>query len=383
MRKAIVLIFLVILSGCQRQKKPQLPVGEVSPIDRVSIDHATGFSIEVHSPDLTVIRVNAPWPQAEKGFSYALVNRHAMGQVTLPRDAYDAIVPVPVQKMVVTSTTHIAALEALEALEVLTGFPNTDYISSQKARALIKQGHIVDLGSNESLNTEKTLELAPEVVMGFGIGGNTKAYETLQRAQIPVVYNGDWVEHSPLGKAEWIKFFAPFFKKEAMAKTLFSHVETAYGQAKGKAQMAKERPTVLTGGLFKDVWYVAGGNSWMARFLSDAGAQYLWADNQDTGGVALSLESVLAKAREADVWLNPSMHVSYQELADTNPHYTQFKAYKTQKIHTNSLAKGETGGLLFYEQAPLRPDWVLQDLIHILHPDLLPDHQPVFFKPLE
>jgi iron complex transport system substrate-binding protein len=197
-----------------------------------------------------------------------------------------------------------------------------------------------------------------------------------------VVYNGDWAEQTPLGKAEWIKFFAPFFQKEQMADSIFNKIEDSYNQAKALALKAKTKPTVLTGGLYKDVWYVAGGNSWMAQFLKDANADYLWGDTAETGSIGLGLESVLDTAQHADYWFNPSSQTSYDELAEVNAHHTQFDAFTTRKIYSNAIEKGATGGIIFYEMAPQRPDLVLKDFIAILHPELLPDHTLHFIKPL-
>ena len=239
------------------------------------------------------------------------------------------------------------------------------------------------MGTNENINTEITLELNPEVVVGFGINDTNKAYETVQKSGIPVVYNGDWTESTPLGKAEWIKFFAPFFAKEIQADSIFKAIETDYKSAKELALQVKERPTVLTGGLYKDVWYVAGGNSWMAQFLRDANAEYLWAESEESGSIGLSLEVVLTKGANADYWFNPSLHASYQELVQANTHYQQFDAFTQKKVFSNAIKKGDTGGLLFYELAPQRPDLVLKDLIAILHPGILPDYQPHFFMPLQ
>ena len=238
------------------------------------------------------------------------------------------------------------------------------------------------MGTNENINTEVVLELNPEVIMGFGINDTNKAYETLKRSGIPIIYNGDWTEQTPLGKAEWIKFFAPFFNKEVEADNIFKKIETSYQEAKLLTKKVIQKPTVLTGGLYKDVWYVAGGNSWMAQFLKDANANYLWADTDNRGSIGLSLEAVLEKGQQADFWFNPSLHASYEELEQANAHYEQFEAFATKKVYSNAVKKGATGGLLFYELAPQRPDLVLKDLISILHPELLPDYQPHFFMPL-
>ncbi len=234
--------------------------------------------------------------------------------VTLNRDEYDVIISVPVESVVVTSTTHIPALEALGVLDRLVGFPETRYISSPAARERIGEGHIKDLGSNESINTEMVLELQPELVVGFAVGERNKAYDLLQRSSIPVVYNGDWTEESPLGKAEWIKFFAPFFGLEQKADSLFRDIEVNYMEAMELAENSEDFPTVLSGALYKDIWYLPGGSSWAARFLEDANAAYLWNDNGDIGSLSLSVEHVLERGADADYWISPSQYTSYAEM---------------------------------------------------------------------
>ncbi len=369
---------MLFIFSCREKKKP-LPIQQSE--SKIQIEHATGFSIKPNS-DFTVIEVTSAWPGAETHFTYALVPREKLATITLPRDAYNAIIAIPVEKMVITSTTHIPSLELLGTLDAVVGFPDTDLISSSAARNRIDKGLIKELGTNENINTEIALELNPEVVIGFGINGTNKAYETLKRSGIPIIYNGEWTEQTPLGKAEWIKFFAPFFQKEAEADSIFKDIEKSYKQAKALAQNAKEKPTVLTGGLYKDVWYVAGGKSWMSQFLEDAQADYLWADTDEKGSIGLSLEAVLEKGEKADFWFNPSLHTSYEELLQANSHYEQFSAFSNRKVFSNAVKKGVTGGLLFYELAPQRPDLVLHDLISILHPSLLTDYQPHFFMEL-
>ncbi|MFT7064876.1 MAG: iron complex transport system substrate-binding protein [Sediminicola sp.] len=353
------------------------------PIEETAISHAQGFTINKGSQGITIIKITSPWPNAEAVFTYALVPRDKMAFITLNRDEYDAIIATPIEKIVVTSTTHIPALEALGVENSLIGFPNTEYISSEKTRTRIAQNQVQELGNNEAINAEMVIALQPDVVVGFSIDNRNKAYNTIQNSNIPVVYNGDWTEETPLGKAEWVKFFAPFYHLDKKADSIFSAIETNYASAKQLAMKAKIRPTVLSGALYKDVWYLPGGKSWASNFISDANADYLWKSSEETGSLSLSLESVLDTAKEADIWISPSQYTSYEQLEEGSRHYTQFKAFKDQKIYTFANSKGATGGLLYYELAPNRPDLVLKDLIHIFHPELLPDHQPFFFKPLE
>ncbi len=373
---SIVLFFV----SCKENRKEKT---DVSPsASAYKIEYAKGFSIDKLASGITVLNISSPWPNAKTGYRYALIPRENESSIMLNEEEFDAVVSVPVNDIVATSTTHIPTLEALGVIDKLVGFPDAQYISSKSARKRIDDGLIKELGNNESINTEMVIALNPDVVIGFSINNQNKAYETLERSKIPVVYNGDWTEESPLGKAEWIKFFAPFFQKEQMADSIFKKVAYAYNSAKSLAKKASKKPTVLSGALYKDVWYLPGGKSWAAKFLEDANTNYPWSDSEQTGSLNLSIESVLAKGKDTDFWISPSQFASYGEMRDANVHYLQFAAFKKKNIYTFANTKGETGGLLYYELAPNRPDLVLKDLIHIFHPALLPDHKLFFFKPL-
>jgi len=378
----LILVFCLLVScGCKMKERADKLVLKDS--DSLSIRHARGFSINILSNGIKTLHVRSPWPGAEDEFVYALVPKDlAESNIEWPIHI-DALIPVPVERIILTSTTHVPALEALGVEDKLVGFPESRYISSARTRERINDGLVAELGSNEMLNTEIAIELEPDLVVGFGIDGQNKAYQILENIGIPVVYNGDWTEQTPLGKAEWIKFFAPFFELESRADSIFSSIETSYLESKNLALNAKQKPTVLSGALYKDVWYVPAGQSWAAGFIEDANAEYLWKETEGTGSLSLSLEAVLNIAADADYWIAPSQFSAYEEMKKANAHYTRFKAFRQKKVHTFALTRGSTGGLLYYELAPARPDIVLRDLISIFHPGLLPDHQPFFFKPLE
>lgn len=373
-----VSIATLILS-CAKKKK-EIPISEV--INRSAIEYATGFSIESNSA-YTVVKISEPWPKANKEYTYAFIPKEKLSLIVYPKDAYDAVIGTPIKNFVITSTTHIPAVEALGGLDKVIGFPNTKYISSIPARKLIAEGKIKELGANESLNTEMVLELAPDVIVGFGINNQNSPYEVIQNANIPVVFNGDWNEKTPLGKAEWIKFFGVLLNKEKEADSIFTQIVSEYKCIKALSKKASHKPTVLSGALYKDVWYLPAGESWAAQFLSDANVDYLWKESKGTGSLSLSLESVLEKGKTADFWISPSQFTSYSKMEKANSHYHQFKAFKDKKIFTFSAIKGPTGGLLFYELASQRPDLVLKDMVHIFHPDVLPNHNPYFFTPLQ
>ena len=380
-RFTLVICFLYILTSvsCKQEKKTE-EKDTVKPENTVT--HALGFSIN-NTGDFPIVTVTSPWPNANQSFTYACIPKEVLESNPSPKGNYDAIIGTPVENLVVTSTTHIPALEALDGLEKLKGFPDTKYISSMLARQLISQEKIKELGKNETLNTEMILEMQPDAIVGFAMDNNNATYELLQKAGIPVLFNGDWTEQTPLGKAEWIKFFGVLLNKQKQAEKLFNEIEADYKKIKELAEQASKKPTVLSGALYKDIWYLPTGESWAAQFITDANAQYLWADTKGTGSLSLSLESVLEKGQAAEIWISPSQFKNYEEMSISNTHYNEFLAFKNKNIHTFSATTGPTGGVLFYELGPQRPDIILKDLVRIFHPELLPEYAPFFFKPLK
>ena len=185
-----------------------------------------------------------------------------------------------------------------------------------------------------------------------------------------------------MGKAEWIKFFGVLLNKEKEADSIFNQIASEYHKVKELTNRVTIKPSVLSGALYKDVWYMPAGESWAAQFLEDAGVNYHWKDSEGSGSLSLSLESVLEKGSQADFWISPSQFTSYTEMEESNSHYLEFTAFKNKKVFTFANTKGATGGLLYYELAPQRPDLVLKDLVHIFHPELVPSHSPYFFTPL-
>lgn len=365
--------------SCRENMKPapwvSAPAGS-------KVVYATGFSIGT-SDGFATMTVTDPWPDAQKSFTYIFVPKEKLRGNDYPMGKYDAVIGIPIENLVVTSTTHIPALEALGALDKLKGFPDTRYISSMPARQLISEGKIKELGANESLNTEMVLDMRPDALVGFAMDGQNTTYEFIQKAGIPVLYNGEWTERTPLGKAEWIKFFGVLLDKESEAQRIFKRIEDDYNEVKAIAQQATTQPTVLSGALYKDIWYLPAGESWAAQFISDAHGKYVWSDTKGTGSLSLSLETVLERAQNTDFWVSPSQFKAYSELAEANNHYSQLEAFKNKRIYTLANTIGPTGGLLFYELGPQRPDIILKDLVHIFHPELLPEHTPFFFQPLE
>ena len=374
--RVVLIACTLLLISCRPSTEEKIATATQG---QTSLKYATSFSI-IEGEKLTELIINRPWPGAEDQFRYALVSDSSEVDGL---ESYDAVLVVPVNNLVVTSTTHIPSLEMLKSESQLMGFPNLDYISSEKTRALIEAGEISELGMNDDLNTEVLIDLSPEVLITFAVSGGNKAAETVERAGIPVLYNADWTETHPLGKAEWIKFFGALLGKSQQANAVFDQIEADYIAASELAATADKKPTVLSGAMYKDVWYLPAGESWAARFIDDAHGEYLWKESEGNGSLSLNLESVLEKGQQAEVWIGPGQFSSRSQLAEAHNVYTQFAAFEDEQVYTFTARKGATGGVIYYELAPNRPDLVLKDQIHILHPQLLPDHQLYFFSPLD
>ena len=381
MKKLIYIILFIGIISCKENRNTNV-LTTISSSKKIDISYAKGFSV-IKTDNHSILKISNPWPMAKKEYNYLLLTKEQALANNYNKDDYNGIITIPIKTIVVTSTTHIPALELLGVEQALVGFPGTDYVSSKKTRQLIDQGKIRELGKNENINTEVLLELKPDLVVGFGVDGVSKTFETIQKSGIPVLYNGDWVETSVLAKAEWVKFFGTLFNKEKKADSIFNTIKKNYSDAKKLASQVNNRPTVLSGALHKDVWYLPSGTSPEAQFLRDANANYLWSETTANGSLALSFETVFKKAKDADLWISPSYFSSLKALESANTHYTQFKAFKNKNVYSFVNTTGKTGGVLYYELGTARPDLVLKDLIKICYPELLKEYTFTFFKPLK
>ena len=369
----LVTILSLLFLSCRQDKDVKRTIDQAR---NENVRYARGFDYTVKG-DTTVLEIGRAWPGAEQTFRYYLVRNSVKDTPS------DSVIQVPLRSVVVTSTTHIPSLDLLGVSDKLVGFPNMDYISSKTVRSLIDSGNVREVGNNETLNTEVLVDLDPGAVVGFALDGVPSAYTSLEKTGIPVFYNADWTETHPLGKAEWIKFFGLLFGKEKQADSIFTSIVKRYEEARSLARKSKNVPTVLSGAMYRDIWYCPAGDSWAAQFLSDANADYLWKESEGTGSLSLSIEAVLEKAQQAEYWIGPGQFSSLEDIEGANEIYDQFEAFKQGNVFSFSKRKGPTGGVIYYELAPNRPDLVLKDLIAILHPELLPEHEFQFFDRLE
>jgi len=373
-----IALFLLVLSlfGCKQNNTIS---NKTSIFSENSIHYAKGLEIYKYK-GFSIVKITNPWPEAHENFTYILQEKNGIIPDSLKQFS---TIPIPIKSIVVTSTTHIPALELLGVENTLIGFPNTDYVSSVKTRKLIDAGKVREVGTNESLNTEVLIDMKPDVIVSFGLNNSNPTLDNLQKSGLKVMLNGDWTEQSPLGKAEWIKFFGALYGLDSKANTIFSEIEKEYNTTLALAKKATTKPTVLSGSMFQEQWYVPQGESWASLFFRDAQSNYLWADTKGTGSLAVPFETILEKAQNAEFWVAPGNFSSLKEMSDSNPHYSQFTSFKNKKVYSYSVNKGAKGGIIYFEWSPTRPDWVLKDLIKIFHPELLPNHKLFFFEKLK
>lgn len=374
--KPFTLLFLLIFSLLSCNSKDQKVENS---LEKIPLDYAKGFEI-FRGNGYWEIEVSQPWTGATQSFRYLILEEKS----EKPEGEFDGIVQLPVNEIILTSTTQIPHLDLLNATEKLIGFPNTDLISSVKTRALIDENKVKDLGSGPSSNPEMIIDTAPDWIMISTLGDDIRYLDLLKTAGVPALINGEYVEQHPLGRAEWIKFTGILLGKYEEAKEVFEEVEQSYLDAEKLINKADSTsfPTVLSGVLYQDIWYAPGSDSWGAKILENAGGNYIFKDQKGTGSAQLNYEYVLDRALGADFWIGSADFPSIQKMGESEPRYQAFEAWKNGKVYSYTQKRGATGGLEYFELGYMRPDLILKDLIKILHPELLPDYELYFYQQL-
>ena len=375
--RTFILFITAVLFACNG-KQSSVEKQRARSSANVAIKYAEGFTVQTQG-DAKLVTVTYPFQGAKSGYEYLLV---PLDEEVPAHDENTKVIFVPVNDIVCTSTTHIPLLDYLNETNKLVGFPTTDYISSEKMRRRVDAGKVMELGIDKGLNLERLAVLNPDVVMGYTMTGDYGQFRKIESLGIPVVINAEYLEQHPLGRAEWIKFMALFFGKERMADSVFTVIEENYLQA--KALVEQDRlPTVLSGIVYGDAWFLPGGENYAAKLFRDAGCEYLWADTKSNGFLRLSFETVYHKGRDADLWVGTGTYKSLADLAAADRRYADFKAFRTEQVYNYDARQGAKGGNEFLELGYLRPDLILRDLIRIAHPRLLPDHELYFHRKLE
>lgn len=340
----------------------------------INLRHASLLQME-EADSFTLVRIADAWHPGQTLATYLLVPREQALPANLPAGT---VVRTPIQRAALTGSVHAALLIDLHADHCIAAMADTAYVVSPRIRQLVSE-KVQNIGSSLQPDLELLQAARPDAL--FVSPFENAGHGSLERLNIPLIECADYMETSPLGRAEWMRFYGRLVGQEARADSLFEQVERAYLDV--QRQMAKvktPRPTVMCDLRTGATWYQPGGASTMGRFITDAGGQYLWADRNESGSLPLDLESVYARAAQADIWLvkyGQARSISYRQMAADCAQYQHFKPWKTKHIWACNTFKTP-----FYEEVPFHPERLLIELAAIFHPNDLQVEHCHYYHPL-
>jgi iron complex transport system substrate-binding protein len=341
--------------------------------------YAEKFTIEQHEK-YAMLHVVNPWQGASNiQYNYALVSNSDTSGLNLKADA---VIQVPIKRAICLSTTHVGFIDALGEIPSIVGISGANLINNDSIQSAIAQKKVQDIGYESSLNYELILSLKPDVIFAYGVGHDLGYIAKLRELGLKVVLVAEYLEPTPLAKAEWIKFVAQFYKKETKADSIFKVVDDNYQNSCNLVLHEKNKPKVLSGLPWKEMWYVAGGKSAAARLITDAGGDYIFTDINSTEGVPLNIENVYQRAVQADVWVNCGAAFSLNDISSVDKRLSTLPVYQHQNVYNSNARAKLMGGNDYFESGVVRPDIILNDLIAIFHPSLLPNHQGYYYRKL-
>lgn len=349
---------LVLLSSCL--KRGDVADAELSQQDTV-ITAARLLSMQ-RAEQYTLVTVGNPW----KGgvlHRYVLVPRENPMPENLPEGT---VVRTPIKNALVYSSVHTSLMRELGTMGAVRGVVDKQYFNDSIIAAGLRSGSIADCGNSMNPTVEKVIEMQPDAILLSPY--QDASYGQIAKLDIPIIECADYMEYDPLGRAEWVKFYGELVGDRAKADSLYNAVVTAYNELKQKASKAKTHPTVVTEMVISGVWNVPGGQSYMARILSDAGGRYLWAQDKNTGSLALDFNQVLAVAQDADYWFIKWTNIdSLKDLQGAYDLNKEMAAFKNKRVYVCDTDK--TG---FFDRIPFHPEVLLREFAAIMHPELFP-----------
>lgn len=328
--------------------------------------HASGF--EVHGTEQgasTLLTVRNPWQGATEIQQHVFLARN---DEQAPEGFQGQIIHVPVRHVVCMSSSHVAMLDVLGEVRRITGVSGIDYISNPYINEHKFCGEVRDVGYDTNLNFELLAALCPDVVLLYGVTGENAALTgKLQELGIPYIYVGDYVEESPLGKAEWLVALAELCNRTDHGREVFEGICARYEAVKATAsQSGGSRPRIMLNTPYRDTWFMPSVHSYMVRLISDAGGEYVYPQNRSTTSVPIDLEEAYLLARGADMWLNVGFFNTLDELKSQHPKFADAPVVRAGRVYNNNRRRTRAGGSDFWESGVVCPDKVLHDLIRIV-----------------
>jgi iron complex transport system substrate-binding protein len=364
---------ILLLASCAKEVPRSEAAGEA---EHFSISYGEGYK---------VLSVKEAWNGDAENHRWLLLDAKANAADIPDSLKHLPAIRVPVERAVVLGTTAIAFMERLNLLDKIIAVESRSLIYSEEMQRLMDSLDIKQVGSGNALDLERLLVLSPDIVLTFGTGSAVyDDYPRLKAAKLPALLIAEWMENHPMARCEWLRFFGVLFGKEKEADSIFNEIHGKYNSlAKLASASLSGRPMVLTGYPQGSEWLAGGGNSYFARFLADAGAEYVWAGNVQTGLLTLGVETALQKGMQAAFWLHPSLWASKAEIMRNEPRMAMLPLWQSGKIYQSSKRTGKNGSRDFYESGVANPDLVLADLIFIFHPEVLPGHKFVYYETVE
>jgi iron complex transport system substrate-binding protein len=353
--------------------------------DKAEIADAEGFTIAYFN-NYKVITVTDAFDDAPV-FDYVLVQCGTPAPDAADFAEDTQFIEVPTGKLIALSTTQIPHLNALGLLDHLIGMDSFDFVGNPEVRAMADAGELVAVGYGSEINVEAVLDSEADIVMSYGYDPATDAHPVLIDAGIFTALNSEYREAKPLGRAEWIKFTAAFYNVEARANEVYDEMSTTYNEAREMVASipAAERPTVLwnTFSSWTESWIIPGAETYVGALITDAGGIIAPSDQAQADSAPLSFEVVYDSALDANIWITATEGVNtVPDLIALDSRYADFTAAQSGAVWSNDLNVNALGGNNYWEVGVTNPHLLLQDLVAIFHPELLPDHEFVFFRPL-
>lgn len=355
-------IILILLCGCMMMASCHRKTANQTAIS--SNQFAKGFTIS-ECENWTKLVVFSPWQNGQILQTYYLVRSD---EIKVPNDGIRVIVPI--QRISLTSCTHIGFLKALNCLETVYGICSPEIVYNQDLFEP-KDGHQVsNTGDAMTPNVELIVRTNPDIVMVSTYAQGDAATAKLNSVGLPVLYNNEWTEIDPLARAEWIRVVGALYDKLPQADSIFAEVVNSYNALKAKTEHITSKRTIMSGNNFRGTWYMPAGQTFMGQLFKDAGADYAFQNDTSHFSIPLGIESVIHTFRNADVWVGCPAK-SLAELAQMDEKHTWFKAYQQGEVYNFAKRTTPNGGNDFWEMGVVRPDYILHDLITILYPDLI------------
>ncbi len=375
----ISLLFLCACSNRNEQRKMDVEPAQTVSEGKSSIEYAIGFDIS-HYDDYKILRLFSHYNESSDTLNYVLKSKEV--EIAPQFRDYRQII-TPVKKIALLHSSYLPFFNFCGAIDQLSAISEAKYIYDDDIYSKVQNGELPEVGYGESLDREKLLSLGIELVVTVGFpNAPNKSSQLLEELGIPVLVFSDWQETNLLGRMEWVKLLAELTGNEESVDIRFKAIEKQYHELLSISKEIKNKPTIITNLPFKGSWYVPGGNSYVSNLLDDAGATYLWSDDKGTGGIQLDFESVYAKGINAEYWISPDFAQSKSDILDKDERLADFNSFKRGKIFNNNKRVSRGTANDYWESGIINPHIILADMIKILHPELLPDHQLFYYHQL-